>query len=251
MPIILSGSTATHTTTAGNIVNGALRLLRVKPTDVTLDAEDMQIGLQVLNEMLDSWAVEQLLLYQVVRETFSLSAGHNPHTWGAGGDFNSARPIEIVAASISVGSTPSVDIPLQSISYDAYEAVRLKSLVTNYPREYYNDNAYPLSNIYLYPIPAGSKINFQSYKALTLFDFPETIVTLPQGYVRALRFNLAVELAPEYQVDVEPTIQMIATTTVGKLKSLNYRPTMALIDPGLVKIGRGGGRYNPFSDQRG
>lgn len=235
-------------TTAGDIIRGAMRLLQVASTDTVLTADEMNEGLFVLNEMLDSWSSEQFLLYQVIRETFALTAGHNPHTWGTGGDFNSLRPVEIVAASISIGTTPNVDLPLQPVSYDAYEAIALKGLVTNYPREYYWDAGYPMGNVYLYPVPNGSSINFESYKPLTQFTDQSTVLSLPPGYQRALRFNLAVALAPEYQISASPDVVRIASATVQKLKSLNYKAPIAKIDPALVKMGTGGPRYNPYSD---
>lgn len=245
MPIIIPSSS--HTTTAGDIVMGALRLLRVAAPDVTLPADDMANGLQSLNEMVAGWANEGLLIYQVVRESFVTTTGHNPHTWGTGGDFNSTRPSEVLAASLSIGS---VDVPMQQISYDAYEAVRLKTLVT-YPQSYYIDNAWPVANVFIYPVPNGSTVNFQSYKPLPWFDYPETVVDLPNGYSRALRYNLAVDLAPEWQLSAGEDILRIAAKSVAALKNMNYKPTIAKVDPLLVSIGRGGPRYNPYSDTRG
>jgi hypothetical protein len=236
-------------TTAGDLIRGALRLLQVNSADVTLSADEMNSGLVSLNQMLDGWSNEGLLQNEVVRESFALTPGHNPHTWGATGDFASSHPIQVLAASLHIGSSPSVDIFLQQVSYDAYENIALKGLVTNYPQVFYIDMNHPNANVYLYPVPGSATINFESYKPFAQYTDQADTLSLRPGYLRALRYNLALELAPEYQISAGADVVAIARQSIQKIKNINYKATIPKIDPVLVKIGRGRGfRYNPYSD---
>lgn len=248
MPIVLPSATLSAATkTAGDIVIGALRLLRVWASDTTLPAQEMETGLAVLNEMLGGWSTEGLTISQVVRDSFTLTAAQPSYTWGTGGDWNTARPTEILQCSFTLASV--VDVPVGVVTYDDYEAIRIKSLVTGLPRIVYPDYAFPLCRVYVHPQSSGGILNFQSYKPWTEFLYPEQEVLLPPGYFRALRFNLAVELAPEYQRDPGAVVVNTAASSLSKIKTLNYKPTTAQVDPALRALGRGGaGRFNPYYD---
>jgi hypothetical protein len=86
MPVILPSATLTpETKTAGDIVIGALRLLRVWSSDLTLPAQDMEIGLAVLNEFIGGLSTEGLTVNRVVRDSFTITAAQSVYTWGTGG----------------------------------------------------------------------------------------------------------------------------------------------------------------------
>jgi hypothetical protein len=46
-------------------------------------------------------------------------------------------------------------------------------------------------------------------------------VSLPPGYKRMLEYMLAVEIAPDFQVEAPPTVQRIASASRKKLKRVN------------------------------
>jgi hypothetical protein len=142
-----------------------------------------------------------------------------------------------------------VDIPVAVVSYDDYEAVRLKNLITNVPTQVYPDYAYPLCNVYVYPQTSGGILNFQSYKPWSEFTHQEQEVSLPPGYFRMLRYNLAVELSSEYQTTPGDMVLSIAAGSLAKIKTLNYKPTTAQVDATLRCIGQAtSGRFNPYFD---
>ena len=64
MTIITS---ATSPTTAQTIINGALRLLQVASSDVILTADESNDALEALNQMIDGWSNDSLMLYHVER----------------------------------------------------------------------------------------------------------------------------------------------------------------------------------------
>jgi hypothetical protein len=53
---------------------------------------------------------------------------------------------------------------------------------------------------------------------------PATLATnlyLPPGYLRAFKYNLACEIAPEFGVEPPPTVSRIAMTSKRNLKRIN------------------------------
>lgn len=240
---ILTQTGFLQTTTAESIVLGAMRLINVKTPDADVATDELLDGLQALNDLLESWAEgEKPTLYQLTRETFTTTPGLQVHTWGTGGTFNSARPVKIAWGSVQIGG---VDVPLDIVEADVYESIGVKTTGNaGGSNVLYCDYAYPLANLYLYPVPGGESVSFQSYKALPAFGALQDAVLLPPGYRRALRYNLAIELAPEYQVSAPAEVLSIAAQAKRNLKN-NNRRTPTLQVPRLF----GGGWYDQASDR--
>jgi hypothetical protein len=252
-------TTSSRITTVNDIINGALRLLQVKSSDTDLTADEANDALEALNFMIDGWSNESLMLYHVTKEDFQLVAGQQVYTIGAGGDFNTSRPIAIEQATIKITNT---DWPIQSLAYDDWSAIRLKTLVANYAQYLYLDATYPLGNVSFYPIPTLSpslvtsvstttingitqtttvttgstsppKITLYMRKALDNFDRLNQELNLPKGYARALKYNLAVELANEYQTSPGSEVSRMANSSKADLKRTNKRAITLQNDPAL------------------
>jgi len=233
--------------TAQTIINGALRLLQVASTDVVLTNDEANDALESLNQMIDGWSNESLMLYHVTREQFTCIPAHNPHTIGLSGDFVTSVPMNIEAATVTVNGT---DYPVLPIDYDDYAVIKLKTLQNVYPEYFYLDKASPvLANLYMYPVPStASTINLYSRKPLTNFASLTDNLTLPPGYERALKYSLAVELAPEYQVSAGQDVIALAIAAKASLKRTNKRPLTLQIDPAALTIS-GKRRFNIYTGQ--
>lgn len=238
--------------TGFDLVKASMRLIQVSAADTDLTAAELSDGIQSLNRMLDQWGVEELMLYQVVRETLPLVASQNPYTIGSNGDLNTIRPTKIVDAylTIQTGSLP-VDYPMQVINYDDYNAIRLKTLSTNFPSYLYYEPSFPLGKIYIYPICAVSSesITITSWKPLWLINDPTCYLELPPGYWEAIVFNLAVRIAEEYQFDIRPTTVALATNALRIIKRMNQRTPTLQTDNALMNTSQM--RYNIYSDGYG
>lgn len=233
--------------TAQTIINGALRLLQVASTDVVLTNDEANDALESLNQMIDGWSNESLMLYHVTREQFTCIPAHNPHTIGLSGDFVASVPMNIEAATVTVNGT---DYPVLPIDYDDYAVIKLKTLQNVYPEYFYLDKASPvLANLYMYPVPStASTINLYSRKPLTNFASLTDNLTLPPGYERALKYSLAVELAPEYQVSAGQDVIALAIAAKASLKRTNKRPLTLQIDPAALTVS-GKRRFNIYTGQ--
>jgi hypothetical protein len=77
----------------------------------------------------------------------------------------------------------------------------------------------------LWPKPsAANKVVLYSMKALTAFATADTAVSLPNGYLRALRYNLAIEMAPEFGREPSALVVTAAQESKEVIKRMNIKP---------------------------
>lgn len=78
------------------------------------------------------------------------------------------------------------------------------------------------------------------------FADASTTYSFPDGYNRAIRLNLAVELAAAYRATPTPEMRINARDAVNKLKRANWAPQEMSIDAALT--GGVSGAYDIYSD---
>lgn len=176
-------------------------------------ADEAQDALNSLNALIASWSNDSLVIYARAWETFNLTASAS-YTIGTGGNFNTARPTDIVAAYLRSGT---IDYPITIIDDEAYTSISYKAL-QGIPEFLNYDNAYPLGRIRLYPLDTSQQLFILSEKALTQLTSLDTDISLPDGWERALIYNLALELAPEYNQKPDASIVKIAGDSLGMIR---------------------------------
>lgn len=225
--------------TAGDLIKRSLKLIGAISQSETPSSSEQSDGLDSLNDLIESWSAESLVIYSVTRETFSTVASQQTYTIGSSGDINTTRPQKIVKAILRQQNSPVYDVEIDLINLDQWESLGTKDTESSIPTKLYNDCGYPLSTLYLWPIPSEVKtIILHSWKPLTSFSATTDSISLPPGYMRALRYNLAVDLAPEYGISIAPEIAQIAQESKANIKRMNKKPRYLLSDPALS---RGGG----------
>lgn len=214
-------------TTALDIITGALRRINAYAPGETLSAQDANDALTLLNDLLDTWSTEHLTVFNNNEFTFTLQPGKYSYTIGTGGDVNTPRPLRItnVYTRITASGSTGIDYPCQVISGDEYTSIGLKAQPGPWPKVvYYNEN-FPLGNLLFWPAPnTAGEVHLWTDNIFSLFSNLTDQVSLPQGYARALKLNLALELAPEYKKPVEPILVEQARTAKAALKALNANP---------------------------
>lgn len=218
-------------TTIREIVTGSLRLLEVIGAGEAPTAEDAADALSSLSSMMDSWSIDGNKVFTESVETFNLVAGTDTYTIGSGGTFNATRPVKIRAATINAAdSTTSV---LKIMSAEEY-ASQPDKFISGLPYGVYYDSGYPLSTFRFTYIPNQAYVlKLYSEKPLTIYSSLNDTLVAPQGFERALRFNLAVEIAPEYGKEPSPLILSTATEsrrTVENYIGTNDKNTMQVDD---------------------
>lgn len=222
--------------TARDIIEGGMRLIGVLATGETASAEEAADGLSSLNDMLDSWSIEGLIVHAVTREEFTLTPSTGAYTMGSGGTLNTTRPFRIERACLEVQDADPYEIPMTELTVDQWAEVALKSLQSDIPTSIYVEGTFPLMTINLWPVPsAAEKLVLYSLKPLTQFAGLTTAVSLPPGYAKALKYGLALELAPEYGRDPSALVIEGAAEAKGNIKRANMKPRLMGCDSALAQ----------------
>ncbi len=218
---------------ASDIINAALRLIGggTFAAGETPSTDETANGLQALNTLLESWSNEQLTVYQIKNFQQALAAATQTYTIGAGGTFNTPRPVKIQTPGIILSG---IRHDLEMLSPAQWAAVPEKALTGQLPRGMWNDNAFPLATLYFTPIPSGTP-TFDAYlwQALQQFATAGDSVSLPPAFFRALKYNLAVDLAPEYDRPVPDNVQALAASSKQDIVTLNTSNAVAKLPSDL------------------
>jgi len=210
---------------AGDIIRRAMLLIEALGTGEVPTAAEAQDALLTLNEMMDAWDADGYLIFTTRIDDFPISSAQQTYTLGAGGDFNIDRPAFIDRASIVIVSNPSqpleYPIPIYS-TQDWQEKIPIKTVPGNLPLLVYDDGAFPLRNLTFWPSQFDN-VNFRLYSWQRLQQFTDltTLYSFPPGYARAIRWNLALDLAPEFGVEPSALVAANAMKYLGEIRASN------------------------------
>ena len=208
--------------TARLIIEGAIRL--IKGPNYNLAPSELGAGFTGLNDLIASWSSDSILVPSVVTENFALIVGQGSYTIGAGGNFNTVRPTKILNGVFIRDSNDS-DHPVAVVTRSRYQRIGKKSN-TGRPVVLYYEPHYPLGIIYFDTEPTSTEsVHFDSLKPITEITDLSATLTLPPEYKRALRFNLAMELAPEFgDIKLPDFVVTMADDSKGALERVNADP---------------------------
>lgn len=185
-----------------DLLRSSFRLIQEMAPGQTANTDDNTDAIFVLNAMLDAFPVQRLNCFTESISAYTLVANQPSYTIGPTGDFNVVRPIRIDNASIVLNplSTLPIEIPLHIVrSESEWQEVSIKAITSPISWSLYNDEAFPLSTLKLYPISsAANGLILYTRQAFTAFAAISDTVVLPPGYADFIRYNLAVRLAPEW-----------------------------------------------------
>lgn len=149
------------------------------------------------------------------------------------------RPLRINSAFVRVAT---LDYPVAVWSVDQYSLIGLKTLNGPWPRGMYYQPAEPNGNITFWPVPGSGEMHMFAETILARFTTINDTVQLPQGYIMALRWNLAELLLPEYgKVDATLNSMIIKNAADSRawIKRTNMAPPeVAQFDPALISMNR-------------
>src|SRR5438477_10734207 len=91
----------------------AMRTLGKLESGEVPSSDEAADGLVSLNDLLDSWNAERLMVFTITIAEFPLVPGQQVYTYGTGGNFNAARPARIDRASIVSLTNPAQPLELQ------------------------------------------------------------------------------------------------------------------------------------------
>lgn len=240
-----------YTSTAQAIITGALQDLGVIATGQTPAPGESEDGLIALNLLADALGIDRLTLYKLVRTTKTWGSGVASYTIGTSAGIDVARPTAVELAGLILDTTETVpsEIPLHVLSDAEYAAIPQKTLEASQPSAIWYDRGFDTDGygkVYAFPIPDVATTQVVLYTPggeVSQFADLTTSYKFPSGYVRALRKNLALELAPQYpQAQISSDLRQQARDSKTAIKLQNIRSAERACDPGLLP--RGCGRWN-------
>ena len=232
-------------TTAGDIITGALRLLCVVAEGESPSPESAADALAAMNQMIESWNTERLSVFSTQDQIFSWPATVISRTMGPTGDFVGNRPITIDDSTYFKDPSTGVSYGLKLINQQQYDGIALKTVRSTYPQVMWVNMTYPDIEMYIYPVPTRVlEFHIVSVEELTRPAILATVLSFPPGYLRAFRYNLACELAPEFGVEPSRQVQRVAMTSKRNLKRINNPDDIMAIPYSIVGTRQ---RFNIFA----
>ena len=232
-------------TTAGEQINGALRLIGQLAEGETPSAATSQDALSALNQMIDSWNTERLSVFSTQDQVFMWPPNTLHRTLGPTGDFVGNRPILLDDSTYFIDPASGISYGIKIINQQQYDGIAVKTVTSTYPQVIWINMEYPNISMYVYPKPTKVlEWHFISVEELTQPATLTTTLSFPPGYLRAFRYNLACEIAAEFGVEPSPQVKRIAMSAKRNLKRINNPDDVMSIPYAIVSTRQ---RFNIFA----
>lgn len=233
-------------TTAAELIEGSLRLLGVLAEGEQPSVAVMQDSIMAMNQMIQSWDTERLSVFSTQDQVFTWPAYTMSRTIGPTGDFVGNRPIEIDDATYFKDPSSGLSFGIKIINQQQYDGIAFKTVTSTYPQVMWINNTFPDMEITVYPVPIKAlEWHIISVETLTEVSSVATDMYFPPGYLRAFRYNLACELAPEFGVEPSPQVQRIAMSSKRNIKRINFPGDLMAIPYPIVATRQ---RYNIYAN---
>jgi hypothetical protein len=208
--------------TVAELIASALRLSGALAPGQSPNADELADAFAVLNMLVGGWSAEGLL-YQLTSSEQALAATKAAYKIGpAAGEGEwvvTSRPLLIRAASVK--NAAGISNQVEVVDASKWAGIPDKSETAQLIRQLYCDYAYPIANILVWPVPAAiGTLTLHAFFPLAEFANTAAEIALPAGFTKALRYNLARDLAPEYGRTLDQNVAAIATETKATLKAL-------------------------------
>jgi hypothetical protein len=233
------------TTSAGDQINGALRLIGMLAEAETPSAATSADALSALNQMIDSWNTERLSVFTTQDQVFTWPVNQATRTLGPTGNFVGNRPVLVDDATYFKDASNGTSYGIKIINEQQYNGIAVKNTTSTYPQVLYVNMGYPDITMTVYPVPTSPlEWHIVSVEELSQPAVLATTLSFPPGYLRCFRFNLACELAAEFGVEPSPQVSRIAMTSKRNIKRINNPDDVMAMPYGIVANRQ---RYNIYA----
>lgn len=231
--------------TALDLIKGSLRLIGAIETGETPEAVEATDALAILNQLLETLSLSSQGVFNQLPQTFNLVASQSTYTIGAGGNFNTTAPIDILDAYVT---SNGISFPVEIINQTKYDSIVNKTQQSTYPIYLLQQNTVPLGNIIVWPVPSSaSTLTINITAQFAQIPLTSTVITTwPPGAARMIRYLLALDLAEEYGSPITPTLQMKAQEAKADYMRANSLPTPSMRFDSSICGGAHGYGYTNF-----
>jgi hypothetical protein len=233
------------TRTGLQVITDALKLLGVVAGHEVPTSAEQQDAFARLNELIDSWGTHAGTLLVSRRDVVPLVIGQATYTVGPGLDVDVPVPGTLDDVAYVLAGARPTEVFLEIGTDRSAVATPQKTLTGSPPTLVNYSRTHAHGELWVWPVPSAA-LDLVIYWAQPLAQFPDLVtpVSLAPGYARALRANLAVDLAPEFGRPLDPQILYMARESLGDVKRANVALVEIGIDPALT----GAGAYNILTD---
>jgi hypothetical protein len=208
--------------TGRDLITAALSRAGILAVGEALNADDLTVSLVSLNQMLDEWTLERLMVYGTYVDTLTMIP--NVAAYSSSQLVSGQRPAnKPLAVSVRLpGGATTIDYPVEVIGEKVYQDINLKS-VPGIPSRVWVNMTEPHMAFTFWPAPYAAftaRFSVWGYLGggvLTL----DTSLTLPPGYQALITDNLAVRLATDFGKEINSKIEASAMRLVAKVKRSN------------------------------
>ncbi len=176
-----------------------------------------------LQDMLDSWSLDTLVVPYYITEEFTLTIGKAVYSIGLAADSpelvsSTGRPLSLASAFVREAS---VDYPVEvNMTSTEYNDIQSKERAGRPLRIFY-DPQYPNGSLkFDYEPTVAYTFSLTSEKPLSEVAIDGTL-SLPQGVNEALYSNLGIRLAPGKNNKIQPETAAFAASSLSRLRKHN------------------------------
>lgn len=170
-------------------------------------------------------------------ENLNVGSNNNVATIAAapsGADLDVPPPLEIITAVLRHTSS-NTDRPLTPMTREEYESLPNKK-ANGAPSKYYYEKRLDTGKLYFDVEPSSSvasayKVSFVYRQSIELINDGGDEIDFDVQYYRALKFNLAVELAPEYDRSVSQSLQNLAASSLAMAQTFQPDDVNVYFEP--------------------
>jgi hypothetical protein len=199
-------------------------------------------ALEALNSLLDAWSTDNLLSWTRPKIPLALVPGQQVYAWGIPTttppftpDIVGVPPVRLDLCLLDIGGVPVEDWPVTVLDQTQYESyIWLKDMASTYVEFVWLEDTVPVKRLHVWPVPQfpGYTLQLLPWPAQPQYTHWDEGLEWPNGYLRLLSYNLAVEIAPEYGIEASPTVMRTAEQAKRDLAVVNARVGRLSLQPG-------------------
>lgn len=212
--------------TAQTIIKAALRAIGAIATGETPTAAELADGLEAMRFMLRNWSSQNIRLYFTTTDTVAMS-GAASYTIGTGGTINTLRPTSIRGAR-------TTDNIVEIVGEDRYRELVVGNSGGACQFLWYSPE-YPLGKLYPWP-KTSETLYVDSVKPLVDPTAITSSISFPPEYDDAIKWNLAVRMAPEYGREASQTVASLALSSLHNLETVNFANKINVAKVNVISI---------------
>lgn len=237
MTVVFTSSNSAISAQPIDLIQSAYQELGINPIEEPVTRGNAAWGLEKLQRLIDNLNAQREMIFSLSFQLFNLTANHAPHTIGPAGDFQAPyRPVQVVSASfiLNSGSANPVDTPIRIRDADWWAANPIKSLTSSIVTDLYYDPASPLGNLNFYPISnINNPVRLELWNSLTQALDLVTPLGFVQGYWDLIVTNLALSLAPSFNIQPSPYLAKMANDAIETVMDNNNKAPRIVTNSGM------------------